>query len=342
VSQSAAEKLLADIAARYNARVRGGKFRAPCPAHKDSSPSLVGSLGCGNREHRNCACPKDRVLLHCFALCSTEAVLKARGLTQADLYVNGARRRLSSPLRAAAAFKPERPQWALDLLASKLPAFAGDLFRDPEIKSIFPRVSAKSLPRSVRRLAEELGVEKLKVGRGRWFWTLKSPQTLEGDKAFPENHQKPQQIAEGDKLPAAPIDPDGHFVPFKTPSKRQETAKGDKPPSVRYEERSPLGRSAFGESVIGANLRIRQQSFLTDSEAQKVVAEVSEVFGRESQAKLFSSGGGCRGCSRCDDARETGLYARVRPGFWLCARCWRSAGGWTRKRVVPMSERTHE
>jgi len=56
-------------------RPRGiGKWVARCPSHQDRNPSL--SIG----EEA------DRILLHCFALCETQGIAAALGLTMADLY----------------------------------------------------------------------------------------------------------------------------------------------------------------------------------------------------------------------------------------------------------------
>ncbi|MCB1033598.1 MAG: hypothetical protein KDD47_07170, partial [Acidobacteria bacterium] len=51
-----------------------GQWRARCPAHEDSSPSL--SIGTGD---------DGRILLYCFAGCPVEAVVSAAGLTMEDL-----------------------------------------------------------------------------------------------------------------------------------------------------------------------------------------------------------------------------------------------------------------
>jgi putative DNA primase/helicase len=56
-------------------RASGNRWKARCPAHDDHNPSLSASVG-----------EDGRVLLKCFAGCSTEAVVDALGLTMADLY----------------------------------------------------------------------------------------------------------------------------------------------------------------------------------------------------------------------------------------------------------------
>ena len=58
----------------HGATKRGTGWQARCPAHTDSNPSL------SIREEDG------KILLHCHAGCSTEAVLKALGLTFSDLY----------------------------------------------------------------------------------------------------------------------------------------------------------------------------------------------------------------------------------------------------------------
>lgn len=75
-----------------------GRWMACCPAHGDKSPSLA------VRELDDA-----RVLIHCFAECSTEAVLDAVGLTFDDLFPE----RLPEHR-----YKPEkRPFPAADVLA---------------------------------------------------------------------------------------------------------------------------------------------------------------------------------------------------------------------------------
>jgi hypothetical protein len=58
-----------------DARRNGANWEAKCPAHEDSDPSLSITQG-----------EDGRVLLHCFAGCSQEAVVAAIGRTMADLF----------------------------------------------------------------------------------------------------------------------------------------------------------------------------------------------------------------------------------------------------------------
>jgi hypothetical protein len=55
-----------------------GRYKACCPCHADKNPSLSMSEGAGGR-----------VLLHCFAGCTTEAVCAAKGITVKDLFARG-------------------------------------------------------------------------------------------------------------------------------------------------------------------------------------------------------------------------------------------------------------
>lgn len=65
-----------DILARLEGvKGGGGQYTAKCPAHPDSKPSL--SIGVGE---------DGRVLLHCHAGCTPEAVAEALGLTVRDLF----------------------------------------------------------------------------------------------------------------------------------------------------------------------------------------------------------------------------------------------------------------
>ncbi|MCK4415294.1 MAG: hypothetical protein KAY32_17305 [Candidatus Eisenbacteria sp.] len=61
-----------------DARPSGSDWIAKCPAHDDHTPSLSISEG-----------DDKRVLLHCHAGCSVEAVLSARGLKHSDLFPAG-------------------------------------------------------------------------------------------------------------------------------------------------------------------------------------------------------------------------------------------------------------
>ena len=62
-------------------------YQARCPAHDDGGPSLSLSEG-----------DDGRVLLHCFAGCSTAAVVAAMGLTIADLFPPSNTRRRPPPV----------------------------------------------------------------------------------------------------------------------------------------------------------------------------------------------------------------------------------------------------
>src|SRR5262245_57436910 len=66
---------LAEVARRFQGnRQQGAGWMARCPAHDDAKASLSISAGDDNR-----------ILLHCHAGCSFEAITKAAGLTSADL-----------------------------------------------------------------------------------------------------------------------------------------------------------------------------------------------------------------------------------------------------------------
>ena len=58
---------------------RGGKYMARCPNHGDSTPSLSVSLGSDNK-----------ILLKCFAGCSTEDIVWSMGLEMKDLFAEPA------------------------------------------------------------------------------------------------------------------------------------------------------------------------------------------------------------------------------------------------------------
>jgi putative DNA primase/helicase len=67
-----------------------GSWKALCPAHDDSEPSLSVSEG-----------DDGRALVYCFAGCEPDQVLAELGLKMADLFEssNGHRKRLVQPLR---------------------------------------------------------------------------------------------------------------------------------------------------------------------------------------------------------------------------------------------------
>lgn len=75
-SESPIEKVLSALAsAGISFKKQGNGYSARCPSHDDHSPSL--SIGEGS---------DGRVLLNCFAHCSTEEICSALGLTLADLF----------------------------------------------------------------------------------------------------------------------------------------------------------------------------------------------------------------------------------------------------------------
>lgn len=61
-------------------QTRAGQWTAHCPAHDDETPSL--SVTIASRENAS------TVLLHCFAGCSTESILRALALEWKDLFAN--------------------------------------------------------------------------------------------------------------------------------------------------------------------------------------------------------------------------------------------------------------
>jgi putative DNA primase/helicase len=73
----------AAVAARLHARRTGSGWMARCPAHPDKIPSLSISESGG------------RVLLHCYANCSTESIVTSLGLTMADLFSDGGKMKAS-------------------------------------------------------------------------------------------------------------------------------------------------------------------------------------------------------------------------------------------------------
>src|SRR5438093_524097 len=67
--------LTSELASRLDAKREGDGWRARCPAHEDTVPSLHLSEG---RE--------GRILLKCFAGCATAAIVGALGLELRDLF----------------------------------------------------------------------------------------------------------------------------------------------------------------------------------------------------------------------------------------------------------------
>ena len=345
MSRSAAETLLADVAERFGAKVRRGKFRALCPAHPDKTPSLSGTLN-----ERG-----DRVLIHCHAGCSAHAVVEAKDLSMADLFVRLGHQTPGNVLRAARVFKPDRRQWTKDVLLSKLPAYVADIMRDPEVRRLFPSVrSEDSLERAIRRLAGSLGVVTRKVGfRSGWRWEYSNGPLADSEPAWVGEPQEAQQTREGDTSEGARTQEarqgdtafgretpaDGQNVRFVDSPTSWTSSEADTSSPVRYEER----REESGFAFRGAGWLSR------DPEGGRVVSEASALFGvmsvkdcprgTESEPSrhhaLAAVSSVCLGCSRCGDARTDGLYGRVRPGFWLCARCWRGGVGWAGRRLSP-------
>lgn len=77
-------------------QTRPNEWMACCPAHDDSSPSLHVT-----------DCPDGRLLIHCFAGCSSGEVLNALGLEFRDLMPEAAGERLG-PVRRPFDFKRVR------------------------------------------------------------------------------------------------------------------------------------------------------------------------------------------------------------------------------------------
>jgi hypothetical protein len=87
-----------EIAERLHARrIRSDRWIAKCPAHADRAPSLTISSG---RE--------GRVLLHCFAGCPVEAILRHAGLSMGHLFSVPLLREPPTAARDAAALHSQR------------------------------------------------------------------------------------------------------------------------------------------------------------------------------------------------------------------------------------------
>jgi len=74
------------LARLHRVRRSGARWMALCPAHPDKSPSL--SICESN----------DRILLHCFAMCSVEAICAATGIEIRDLFTEPWLARKPGPL----------------------------------------------------------------------------------------------------------------------------------------------------------------------------------------------------------------------------------------------------
>ncbi len=356
MSLAVADRLLADVAHRFNAKVRGGKFRAKCPAHADNAPSLVGQLG----EYG------DRVVLHCFAGCVTEDVLAAVGLDVKDLFLRnaGGPPRPASVLVAARTLKPDRREWALSLLFSKLPGVAGDILADPGFAAVFPTSSPQSRRRRVQRLAAELGVSSRKensFGRGRWVWSLKmSPsqkvqQTTKGDNTNPD---ETRTSIKGDSGP----EDDGQNVALAPSQKVQETDKGDTPAPVRYENvvvvEGESEKEREGENVANVDTvpsvpvllqvaesanagdvtNVRANVFEADAEGQAAPGEVLSMFGGRVVGIRPDDGGEraedlelrrAAGCSVCGDWRTGALYVGG-----VCSKCFKASPRFAQRQAI--------
>jgi putative DNA primase/helicase len=80
--------MLNDILNRFQGMRETGenRWKALCPAHDDRNPSLSISLNCA------------KILLHCHAGCSTDAILRAAGLKTRDLFFDAAPERKRQPV----------------------------------------------------------------------------------------------------------------------------------------------------------------------------------------------------------------------------------------------------
>jgi hypothetical protein len=73
---SATDRALSIVERCGGGRAHGGRWLVPCPSHEDRDPSLsIRDVG-------------EKVLLHCFAGCSTAAICAAIGITMRDLFAD--------------------------------------------------------------------------------------------------------------------------------------------------------------------------------------------------------------------------------------------------------------
>lgn len=99
------------IASLSHVRQQGKGWTARCPAHDDKGPSLSINIG-----------DDGRVLLHCFAGCSTADVVSAVGLTLSDLFERPDWKSETGNLRRPNAIRHSREaDWAaaLNVLATE-------------------------------------------------------------------------------------------------------------------------------------------------------------------------------------------------------------------------------
>ena len=139
-----------------------GSYTAQCPAHPDGRPSLAISEGADGR-----------VLLHCFAGCTTASILSALELEAADLF-------------------PEQDKPTARQIVATYPYRRGDGSLAFEVLRYHPKDFRQRMP----------------DGRGGWVWNLKAltpedrdlpfklPELLEAIRANPG---APLVIAEGEK-----------------------------------------------------------------------------------------------------------------------------------------------
>jgi hypothetical protein len=101
---------LVEIAERLHARrIRSDRWIAKCPSHADRAPSLTISSG---RE--------GRVLLHCFAGCPVEAILRHAGMSMGHLFSRPLLREPHSTARDEAALHRQRVAEAVGRRAERI------------------------------------------------------------------------------------------------------------------------------------------------------------------------------------------------------------------------------
>jgi len=148
-------KLLRVLDELEQVRKSGQGFSARCPAHEDGSPSLA------------VASDARGIGLYCFAGCSVESILAAKGWTWSDLFFDD-----DSPLSER---KPRRRDWRAIELESY--ACAARLQQEPEIlnRLRFGRVTGYHEDMFVRDAAGEVVPAEIRDGRG---WSAKALEML--------------------------------------------------------------------------------------------------------------------------------------------------------------------